>query len=145
MVLLPKQRVRTIVDNTFDKAKVCFQTQIRNYRLYSNLLDCLIKIEKQESILHYWCLKTMDLKTDCPNSWCILTGRFIWPSSNLLPAHKCSNRLQCSLFISLLYKRVLYCELVTFWSDEVVNKHHIEDSVKATSPVCRYTDLKRFL
>jgi hypothetical protein len=45
--------VRTIVDNTFDRAKVRFQTQIRNYRLYSDPLDCLIKIEKQESILHY--------------------------------------------------------------------------------------------
>jgi hypothetical protein len=33
---------------------------------------------------------------------------------------------------------MLYCEVVTFWSDEVVNKHHTEGSGKATPPVCRY-------
>jgi len=70
------------------------------------------------------------------NNWCILTGQFIWPSSNLLPAHKCGDRLQCSLFLSLLYKRVLYCE--------VVNKHHTEGSGKATPLICRYSNTQRF-
>jgi hypothetical protein len=40
--------------------------------------------------------------------------------------------------MSLLYKRVLYCEGGTFWRYEVVNKHHTEGSGKATPPVCRY-------
>jgi len=42
-------------------------------------------------------------------------------------------------FLSFLYKRVLYCEVVLFWSVEVVNKHHTEGSGKATPPVCLYT------
>jgi len=50
------------------------------------------------------------------------------------------DRLQCSLFLSLLYKRVLYCEVVTLWRYEVVNKHHTEGSGKATPPVCRYSE-----
>jgi hypothetical protein len=40
--------------------------------------------------------------------------------------------------VSLLYKRVLYCEGRTFWRYEVVDKHHTEGSGKATPPVCRY-------
>jgi hypothetical protein len=43
--------------------------------------------------------------------------------------------------MSLLYKRVLYCEGGTFWSHEVANKHHTESSGQATPPVCRYTTL----
>ncbi len=39
--------------------------------------------------------------------------------------------------LSLLYERALYCEVVTFWRYEVVNKHHTEGNGKATLPVCR--------
>ncbi len=46
---------------------------------------------------------------------------------------------QCFIFRSLLYKRVLYCELLTLWRYEVVNKHRTGDRGKATPPVCRYT------
>jgi hypothetical protein len=54
----------------------------------------------------------------------------MYPGPDLLPAHMCGDRLQYSLFLSLLYKHVLHYE--------VVNKHHTEGSGKATPPVCRY-------
>ena len=52
--------------------------------------------------------------------------------------------LSCSFLCSslsfyLLYKCVLYCEVVTFWRYEVVNKHHTDGSGKATPSVCRYS------
>ncbi len=33
---------------------------------------------------------------------------------------------------------MLYCEEVTFWRYEAVNKHQTEGSGKTTPPVCRY-------
>ncbi len=45
---------------------------------------------------------------------------------------------QCSLFLSVLFKRVLYCEVVILWRYEVVNKHHTEGKGKAIPSVGRY-------
>jgi hypothetical protein len=83
------------------------KTLLINYNFY-----CLNQINKNENSSY-----DIEQKNNCANKWCTLTGRVIWPSSNLVPAHKCGDRLQCSVF--LLYKRVLYCGVVTCWNDEV--------------------------